>query len=77
MAVDVLGNPLRVILSAGQVSDIEQASNLIDQYPAQVVIADKGYDADHFVAKVEATAAQAVIPPCSNRTSLSHFDSQL
>jgi transposase len=54
VAVDALGNPLRVILSVGQVSDIEWAPNLIDQLPAQAVIADKGYDADHFVAKVEA-----------------------
>jgi transposase len=77
VAVDALGNPLRVILSAGQVSDIEYAPNLIDPLPAQAVIADKGYDADHFVAKVEATGAQAVIPPRSNRTSPRHFDAHL
>ena len=29
VAVDALGNPLRVILSAGQVADIEQAEALI------------------------------------------------
>ena len=72
-----MGNPLRVILSAGQVSDIEWAPNLIDQFPSQAVIADKGYDADNFVAKVEATGAQAVIPPRSNRTFLRQFDSHL
>ncbi len=50
MAVDALGNPLRVILSAGQVADIEHAGALIADQPAlNVVVADKGYDADAFV----------------------------
>jgi transposase len=31
------------------------------------MVADKGYDADHFVARITATGAQAVIPPRSNR----------
>jgi transposase len=77
VAVDALGNPLRVILSAGQIADIEFAANLIDQLPAQAVIADKGYDADHFVAAIEAAGAQAVIPPRSNRLIQRHFDRHL
>ena len=52
--MDALGNPLRVILSAGQIADIEYAADLIAQVPARAVIADKGYDADHFVAQIEA-----------------------
>ena len=60
-----MGNPLRVILSAGQIADIECAAQTIEDLPAQAVIADKGYDADHFVAKIEAAGAQAVIPPHS------------
>ena len=62
-----MGNPLRVILSAGQTADIEYAARTIEHLPAQTVIADKGYDADHFVAAIEAAGAQAVIPPRSNR----------
>jgi len=76
-AVDALGDPLRVLLSAGQVSDIEQAPNLIDQFPAQAVITGKGYGAEHFVARAETTGAQALIPPCSNRSSPRQFDSHL
>jgi len=76
-AVDALSDPLRDILLAGQVSNIEYAPDLIDQLPVQEVIADKGYDADHFVAKVETTVAQDVIPPGSNRTSPRHFDAHL
>ena len=67
VAVDALGNPLRVILSAGQISNIDYGAQLIEHLPTQAVIADKGYDADHFVAKIEAAGAQAVIPPRSNR----------
>jgi transposase len=38
------------------------------------VIADKGYDADALVDRIEAAGAQAVIPPRSNRRSPRVFD---
>ncbi len=76
-AVDALGNPLRLILSAGQVADIEQASSLIEGIKAAAVIADKGYDSDALVQTIQATGALAVIPPRSNRRQLRHFDSHL
>lgn len=77
MAVDALGNPLRVILSAGQIADIDHASALIKDLPGQAVVADKGYDANHFVARIEATGAEAVIPPRSNRLAPRDFDRHL
>jgi len=76
-AVDALGNPLRLLLSAGQVADIEQASSLIEGIGAATVIADKGYDSDALVQAIQATGALAVIPPRSNRRQLRHFDSHL
>ncbi len=76
-AVDALGNPLRLILSAGQVADIEQASSLIEGIKVAAVIADKGYDSDALVQTIQATGALAVIPPRSNRRQLRHFDSHL
>ena len=75
--MDALGNPLRLILSAGQVADIEQASSLIEGIKAAAVIADKGYDSDALVQTIQATGALAVIPPRSNRRQLRHFDSHL
>ena len=51
---------MRVILSAGQLSDIDYAAQLIEHLPTQTVIADKGYDANHFVAKIEVFAAAKV-----------------
>ena len=76
-AVDALGNPLRLILSAGQVADIEQASSFIEGIKAAAVIADKGYDFDALLQTIRATGALAVIPPRSNRLQLRHFDSHL
>ena len=46
IAVDALGNPLRLLLTAGQRHDSPQASALIEGYEPQVLIADKGYDSD-------------------------------
>ena len=72
--MDALGNPLRVILSAGQIADIDCAAKTIENLPAHAVVADKGYDADHFIATIEASGAQAVIPPRSNRLTQRSFD---
>ena len=65
--MDALGKPVRVILTAGQVADITQAEALIKGFSPTSVLADKGYDADTFVAKIKSQGAQAVIPPRSNR----------
>jgi len=62
-AVDGLGNPLRFILTPGQASDYTQAEPLFAGFPAQYVIADKGYDSNAIVQAVERSGAQAVIPP--------------
>ncbi len=48
IAVDALGNPLRLLLTAGQRHDIGQAAALIDGFEGAYVIADKSYDADPF-----------------------------
>lgn len=77
MAVDALGNPLRVILSAGQLADIDQATALIEGLVGCSIIADKGYDSDAFVAAIRAQGGQAVIPPRSNRCNPRSFDRHL
>lgn len=46
---DAMGRPLRMILSAGQVSDYRGAQVLPDTLPpADWLLADRGYDADWF-----------------------------
>ena len=49
-AVDALDNPVRFILTAGQHSEIKQENPLIAGFSADDVIAEKGYDADAFIA---------------------------
>ena len=41
------------------------------------MVADRGYDAGRFVARIEATGAEAVIPPRSNRLAPRDFDQHL
>jgi transposase len=74
VAIDTLGNPLRVILTAGQVADIECAPALISHIPASAVVADKGYDSDALVHQIEQAQASAVIPPRSNRRNPRSYD---
>jgi transposase len=62
-----LGNPLRLILTGGQVADVTQGATLIADIPTTAVSSDKGYDRDELVETIEATAAFANIPPRSNR----------
>ncbi|MBI4741496.1 MAG: IS5 family transposase [Betaproteobacteria bacterium] len=77
VAVEALGNPPQVTLPAGQIAGIGRAAQTIEHLPAQAVIADKGYDADRFVAMTETSGAQAVIPPRSNRITQRSFDRHL
>ena len=65
--VDALGNPLRLILTGGQVADVTQGAALIAGIPTSAVSADKGYDSDELVKIIEAADAIANIPPRSNR----------
>ena len=67
MIVDALGNPLRLILTGGQVHDITQADALLGLIEPGALLADKGYDADHFADSLIARAIKVVIPPKSNR----------
>ena len=74
VAVDALGNPLRAILSAGQMADIEQAEALIKDQSAGFVVVDEDYDSDTFVQAIMTQGSQAVIPPRSNRLNPRDFD---
>jgi len=65
--VDALGNPLALRLTGGQAHDITQADALLALVEPEALLADKGYDADHFVESLTARAIEVVIPPKSNR----------
>ena len=76
-AVDSLGNPVRLLLTAGQVSEYTEAEALIDGFQAAFVLADKGYDSDAFVEAINNNGAVPVIPPRSNRKVLRGYDKDL
>jgi len=73
-AVDALGKPVRLILTPGQASESRQAQMLIAGFRADVVIADKGYDADAILSVIEAAGGQAVVPPKANRLVQRDYD---
>ena len=68
LAVRGLGCPVRLLLTAGHRGDAPQAAALLDGQPAQVVLADAAYDADHIRAAIAAKKAQAEIPNNPSRT---------
>jgi hypothetical protein len=64
-----LGCPVRFTLTAGQKGDAPQAAALIEGLPAEVVMADTAYDADHLRQAIAAKGAIAVIPNNPSRAS--------
>jgi transposase len=77
IAVDALGNPVRLILTGGQAADVTQGKALVAGIGAGHVIADKGYDSNDLVGAIEAGGAEAVIPPRSNRKEPRDYDRHL
>lgn len=76
-AVDALGNPVRLLLTAGQASEYGQANALIEGFDADHVIADRGYDSDEFVQLISAGGAKPVIPPRKHRNDQREYDREL
>lgn len=64
--VDALGNPLQIIVTAGQRSDYTQAEILLQAASDSFVIADKGYSSKQLHAKIIAQGCKPVIPSRSN-----------
>ena len=77
MAVRGLGCPVRFVLTAGQKGDAPQAGRLIEDLPADIVMADTAYDADHLRAAIAAKGAVAVIPNNPSRALKHPLDEHL
>lgn len=72
--VDALGNPLRFILTPGQRHDITQANSLVQDVENTMLLADKGYDSNALVQKLEEQKTIAVIPSKKNRKQQRDYD---
>ena len=77
LAVRGLGCPVRFVLTAGQKGDAPQAAALLEDAPAEVVIADAAYDADHVREAVAEKGAEAVIPNNPSRALKYPIDEDL
>jgi transposase len=77
MAVRGLGCPVRFVLTAGQRGDAPQADALIEDMPAEVVMADTAYDSDRLREAIARKGAQAVIPNNPSRACKYPIDKHL
>ena len=76
--VDALGNPLRLLLTPGQAHDLAGADALLPHLTANLLIADRAFDADRRVLdRLAAAGKSAVIPPRPNRLTTRDFDREL
>jgi transposase len=76
--VDALGNPTGFLLTPGQACDLDGSDVLLAEMPADIVIADKAYDADERVIRPLQQAGKSfVIPPRSNRKNPRPYDKEL
>ena len=76
--VDAPGNPLAFLLTPGQAHDLAGADALLPQMAADLLSADRAFDADKRVLQPLAAAGKsAVIPPRPNRMAPRQFDQEL
>ena len=76
--VDALGNPTAFLLTPGQACDLEGADELLPAVAANIVLADKAYDADERVIDpLTAAGKEPVIPSKRNRKESRPYDREL
>jgi len=68
--VDALGNPLHIMLSAGQNHDITFAESVLSavSLDGSMVLADKGYDSVSLIGYIESRNGMANIPSRASNT---------
>jgi len=77
VSVDALGNPLRLLLTAGQAHEAPHAERVLKGYETEFVMGDKAYDAEHVLLTITEMDAEAVIPPKRNRNEPRDYDKEL
>jgi transposase len=65
--VDALGNLVRFVLLPGQAHDMKGVDPLIRGVSFAALLADKAFDANWLLEKLDARGATAIIPPKANR----------
>lgn len=76
--VDAAGRPILLKLTAGQAHDGRSAQDMLASVgPGQVLLADRGYDADYLREPLLARGALANIKPMPGRKRVPAFDRTL
>ena len=76
--VDAVGNPVGFHLTGGEAHDLVGADHLLPDMEADILIADKAFDADKRVIEPLAAAGKTVvIPSKSNRKAPRDLDKHL
>jgi transposase len=76
--VDALGNPVGFHLTGGEVHDLVGADELLPDMQANVLLADRAFDADERVIKpLLAAGKKVVIPSKANRKAPRKLDRHL
>ncbi|MGG0261521.1 IS5 family transposase [Bacillus mycoides] len=77
LVVEANGNPIKFMITGGEVSDFTEAVPLITGLKAENLIADKGYDSDEIVRFAKKQGMNPVIPPRKNRNEQREYDKHL
>ena len=75
--VDALGNPLKIVLTGGNMSDIDSAQELVSENSNLKILADKGYDSNDFIISGLMRNCEMVIPPRKNRIYQREYDEHI
>lgn len=72
---DLLGRPVALLLTPGNISDISAAPALVSHIePVLTLLADKGYDANALRGMLRAQGTRPVIPARRNRKKAIRYD---
>ena len=77
LAVDAHGMPIRMLVTAGTVTDCTRAEALLDGIAAERLLSDRGYDTNAALAAARERGMVPVIPPKRNRKVEREYDRAL
>ena len=74
--VDALGNPLRFVVTAGNLNDCSVGFEMLEEMDVsgKIVLADRGYDTDRIVDLLDEKKAICVIPSRMHRKVQRSYD---
>lgn len=74
---DSLGKPIKILLTAGNVHDLQPALELVEVCTSQALLADKAYGSSKILSALQGKNMIPVIPPKSNSKNPWEYDKHL